>query len=308
MEESVHARIRHVTIDCHDAYTQARFWAAVLGFVDEPDDPNEPGDAEALIVDPLDRHPGLLFIAVPESKSVKNRVHLDLEPPLARDVTVEALVGLGATVVEDHRRPDGTGWATMADPEGNEFCVERSAAERGLAPPVDTGSDQPFPEGVQTAGEHQMLAGMLDWYRDAVIRKAAGADARVARTSPLRSGTTIAGLVKHLALVEDSWFHDRFAGRPDPEPWASAPWDDDTDWDFHSAIDDDVADLVELYRTACDRSRAAARDRALDEPAASPGSRPFTLRFAYVHLIEETARHLGHLDVLREYLDGSTGE
>jgi uncharacterized damage-inducible protein DinB/predicted enzyme related to lactoylglutathione lyase len=306
--DNLHARIRHVTIDCHDTYGQARFWAAVLGFVDEPDDPNEPGDPEALIVDPHDRHPGLLFIAVPESKSIKNRVHLDLVPQHARDVTVEALVELGARVVDDHRRTDGTGWVTMADPEGNEFCVERSAAERGVEPPADTGGDQPFPDGLQTADERRMLADMLDWYREAVVRKVTGVDARVARTTPLRSGTTIAGLVKHLALVEDSWFHDRFAGHPDPEPWASAPWDDDTDWDFHSANTDDFAEVVELYRTACDRSRAATAGRHLDEQAAAAGSRPFTLRFAYVHLIEETARHLGHLDILREYLDGSTGE
>ena len=304
----MHARIRHVTIDCRDPYTQARFWGAVLGFVDEVENPNEPGDPEALIVDPLDRHAGLLFIAVPEPKSTKNRIHLDLVPQLARDVTVDVLIDLGAVVVEDHRRPDGTGWVTMADPEGNEFCVERSQAERGIEPPVDTGSDQPFPDGIRTAGDRQLLDDMLDWYRDAVLRKISGVDTRVARTTPLRSGTTIAGLVKHLALVEDSWFHDRFAGRPDPEPWASAPWDVDSDWEFHSAATDDFADVVELYRTACERSRSATAGRDLDDPAIAAGSQPFNLRFAYAHLIEETARHLGHLDILREYLDGSTGE
>ena len=304
----MHARIRHVTIDCHDPYTQARFWAGVLGFVDDPDDPNTPGDPEALIIDPLERHPGLLFITVPESKSVKNRIHFDLVPQLGRDVTVEALVGLGATVIDDHRRPDGTGWVTMADPEGNEFCVERSHAERGGESLDRTGSDQDFPERMRTADERDMLDDMLDWYREAVLRKVSSVDSRVARSTPLRSGTTIAGLVKHLALVEDSWFHDRFAGRPEAEPWASAPWDDDADWDFHSALGDEFADVVDLYRAACARSRSATADRGLDEPAAAAGSRPFNLRFAYVHLIEETARHLGHLDILREYLDGSTGE
>jgi uncharacterized damage-inducible protein DinB len=261
-----------------------------------------------LIVDPLDRHPGLLFIAVSEPKTAKNRVHLDLVPHLARDLTVDALVQLGATVVDDHRRPDGSGWVTMADPEGNEFCVERSAAERGLAPLNETGDDQDFPDGIRTAGEHEMLEQMLDWYREAVLRKVDGIDPRVARTSPLRSGTTIAGILKHLAGVEDSWLHDRFAGHPDPEPWASAPWEDDRDWEFHSALDDDLADLVDLYQAACDRSRAATAGRDLDDEAAAAGANPFTLRFAYVHLIEETARHLGHMDILREYLDGSTGE
>jgi hypothetical protein len=84
--------------------------------------------------------PNLLFIAVPEAKSVKNRVHLDLQPAdRSRDEEVQRLLGLGATLLADHRRPDGTGWALLGDPEGGgpsrpkaggEFCVERSAAER----------------------------------------------------------------------------------------------------------------------------------------------------------------------------------
>lgn len=302
----MNARIRHVTIDCHDPIAQATFWAHVLGYIEEPDNPNEPDDPEALIIDPLDRHPGVLFISVPETKTIKNRVHLDLVPELARDVTVDELVGRGATIVDDHRRPDGTGWVTMADPEGNEFCVERSPAERGVAPPT-TLDDTAFADGTRTADERQMLENMLEWYREAVFRKVDGIDARVARTSPLRSGTTVAGLVKHLALVEDSWFHVRFAGGAEPDPWASAPWEDDNDWEFHSAVDDDLADVVELYRAACDRSRAAAAGRGLDELSVD-ADRQLALRFAFVHLIEETARHLGHMDILREYLDGSTGE
>jgi predicted enzyme related to lactoylglutathione lyase len=68
---------------------------------------------------------------VPEPKTVKNRVHLDLMPDdRTRDEEVERLLGIGATLVADHRRPDGAGWVVLADPEGNEFCIERSAAER----------------------------------------------------------------------------------------------------------------------------------------------------------------------------------
>ncbi|MEU9999489.1 VOC family protein [Streptomyces sp. NPDC050848] len=119
--------VRHVTIDCSDAYTLATFWAAVLDSKVSDDD--EPGDPEALVAT---AGGGLLFIQVPEKKSVKNRVHLDLQPQdRSRDEEVERLLALGATLVDDHRKPDGTGWALMADPEGNEFCVERSAAERG---------------------------------------------------------------------------------------------------------------------------------------------------------------------------------
>jgi uncharacterized damage-inducible protein DinB/predicted enzyme related to lactoylglutathione lyase len=301
------ARIRHITIDAGDPFTVSRFWRAALGFADQPDAQPAPGDTEVLLVDPTGRHPGVLFVAVPEVKVVKNRVHLDLVPDAGRDAAVDVLVGLGATLVSDQRRPDGTGWVVLADPEGNELCVERSAGERGEAPPVDTGSDEPYPDGVRDGTEALALSGMLEWYRAAVLRKMAGISTVTARTSPVRSGTTIAGLLKHLAGVEDSWFHDRFAGSPEPEPWASAPFDDDPDWEFHSALHDDVDDLVALYRTACERSRRAVAGHDLDDRAVN-SSRPFTLRFAYVHLIEETARHLGHMDILREFLDGTTGE
>ncbi|MEU6983598.1 VOC family protein [Streptomyces sp. NPDC046324] len=118
--------VRHVTFDCSDAYGLAAFWAEVLdGKVSEED---VPGDPEALV---HSTGADLLFIQVPEGKAVKNRVHLDLRPQdRSRDEEVERLLALGATMVDDHRNADGTGWATMADPEGNEFCVERSAAER----------------------------------------------------------------------------------------------------------------------------------------------------------------------------------
>ncbi|MFD8328890.1 VOC family protein [Streptomyces lydicus] len=118
--------IRHVTIDCTDAYRLARFWAEVLD--GSPAEDDFPGDPEATVTS---AGGALLFLSVPDAKTVKNRVHLDLQPQdRSRDEEVERLLALGATLVTDHRRPDGTGWATMADPEGNEFCVERSAAER----------------------------------------------------------------------------------------------------------------------------------------------------------------------------------
>jgi hypothetical protein len=95
-------------------------------------DDDQPGDPEAVVLIG-DGHPNLLFETVPETKAVKNRVHLDLQPDHPRDDEVDRLVSLGATLVADHRRADGTGWATLADPEGNEFCPERSAAERAAA-------------------------------------------------------------------------------------------------------------------------------------------------------------------------------
>ncbi|GGS05188.1 glyoxalase [Streptomyces aureoverticillatus] len=122
--------VRHVTFDCSDAYALASFWAGVLeGQVSEED---FPGDPEALVTTP--EGPTLLFVSVPEKKSVKNRVHFDLQPQdRSRDEEVERVVALGATLVGDHRLPDGRGWVTLADPEGNEFCVERSSGERAAA-------------------------------------------------------------------------------------------------------------------------------------------------------------------------------
>jgi predicted enzyme related to lactoylglutathione lyase len=118
--------VRHVTIDCADPYRISGFWARVLG--SELSEHDKPGDPEALV---RSEGIGLLFIRVPEGKAVKNRLHLDLQPQdRSRDEEVERILALGAVLVADQRRPDGTGWAVLADPEGNEFCVERSAAER----------------------------------------------------------------------------------------------------------------------------------------------------------------------------------
>lgn len=119
--------VRHLTFDCSDAYRQGTFWAEVLG--GKVSDEDFPGDPEALVeADGIT----LLFVTVPEAKGMKNRLHVDLQPQdRTRDEEVERLVELGAKVVEDHRVPDGRGWVTLSDLEGNEFCVERSAAERG---------------------------------------------------------------------------------------------------------------------------------------------------------------------------------
>ena len=124
------SKISHTTFDCLDAYALSSFWAEVLAFTDVPDDPNEPGDEECMIVDPLEGR-RLLFIEVPEAKQVKNRVHLDLVPTdRSRDEEIDRVLALGAVPVDDRRRPDGTGWLVLADPEGNEFCILRSDAER----------------------------------------------------------------------------------------------------------------------------------------------------------------------------------
>ena len=121
--------ISHTSIDCANAYRLSEWWKQVLGYVDQPDDPNAPGHEECWIQRPDGGHP-LLFIEVPEGKQVKNRIHLDLRPSAdTREVELARLLALGATEVADRRAPDGRGWVTLADPEGNEFCLLRSDAE-----------------------------------------------------------------------------------------------------------------------------------------------------------------------------------
>jgi uncharacterized damage-inducible protein DinB len=172
--------------------------------------------------------------------------------------------------------------------------------------PVDTG-ERAFPP-VYTGDERALLTGMLEWYREGVLLKVEGMREQDATASPVRSGTSVRGLVKHLALVEDAWSTWRFAGRPLPEPWASAPWDADPGWDFHPADEDRLEDLLARYRAACDRSRAALAGEDLSATGTTETGQVISLRFVLVHLLEETARHLGHLDLLRELADGRTGE
>jgi|GEM_PF-218495 len=123
-------RIKSITFDCTDPYRLAQFWSQLTGFTEDPDNRNAPDDQEAVLLSP-DGQPALLFIAVPEQKHAKNRLHLDLVPiDRRRDDEVDRLPGLGGRVVDDRRRPDGSGWVVCADPEGNEFCIERSDVER----------------------------------------------------------------------------------------------------------------------------------------------------------------------------------
>jgi catechol 2,3-dioxygenase-like lactoylglutathione lyase family enzyme len=122
--------IHAVTIDCADPYELASWWSRATGLpLGEGDGP---GDDEVMLR--TEHYPFLLFIRVPEAKTTKNRVHLDVNGTegRTRDQEVERLLGLGATIFDDRRTAEGAGWVTMLDPEGNEFCVCRSEAERGV--------------------------------------------------------------------------------------------------------------------------------------------------------------------------------
>ena len=119
--------IRNVSFDCSDPYALAEFWSAVIG---QPIDPEcLPGDTE-VVIEPA-AGPRLFFQAVSEGKTVKNRVHVCLQPrDRDRDAEVDRVLALGAIVLADHRTPDGEGWVVLCDPAGNEFCLTRSSSER----------------------------------------------------------------------------------------------------------------------------------------------------------------------------------
>ena len=116
------SRIAHTTVDARDAHAQSHWWSEVLGWSQDPEDPNLPGHEECMIFSP-DGRQRVLFIEVPEGKSAKNRLHFDLAPPVHGDqqAEVERLVSLGATRLDIEQH--GVGRIVMADPDGNEFCL-----------------------------------------------------------------------------------------------------------------------------------------------------------------------------------------
>lgn len=156
------------------------------------------------------------------------------------------------------------------------------------------------------ADDRDQLARFLDYVRDCVVRKVDGVgddDARIPRTA---SGTSIGGLVKHLTWVERGWLRWRFLGE---ELVGNPSTDDDPDGDMRMAPDETLADLLADYARACDESRAIMAAHDLEEALQNPGTRgSVTLRWVGWHLVEETARHVGHLDILREQLDGVVGD
>ena len=120
----------NITFDCADPRALARFWGQVTGWpvTEEP----QPGYEESAVGTPGEGRPRLYFVKVPEPKTIKNRLHLDVMPDdRSQQEEIARLTGLGATVVSD-RRPE-LGWVILADPEGNEFCVEISRAELDAA-------------------------------------------------------------------------------------------------------------------------------------------------------------------------------
>lgn len=157
--------------------------------------------------------------------------------------------------------------------------------------------------------ERGQLCGLLDRLRETVLLKTDGlTKAQLGQELP-PSSLTLAGLLNHLALVEDWWFRVRFLGVPENELWRGLDWDADPEYEFRTALELDPAELYRRYHEACERSREVVAGADLDALSgrAAPDGRRWDLRWVLLHMIEETARHAGHADLLREAVDGAVG-
>ena len=160
-----------------------------------------------------------------------------------------------------------------------------------------------------TAGEKETLHVALDRHRDVVLWKLEGLDDEQLRRPMTPSGTTMLGLVKHLAAVEYGWFCDTF-GRP-TEPRiealdAAVAIDPDADWRVEQ--DESTADILDFYARARAAAELAVQEIDLGTTGTSWSGRTVSMRWVLVHMVEEVARHAGHLDILRELIDGATGD
>ena len=174
--------------------------------------------------------------------------------------------------------------------------------------------EQGRPEPALAADETATLLGFLEFHRATLAWKCAGLDAAGLKATVGASSMTLGGLLKHMAYVEDHWFSHSLHGRAPRPPWDTVDWTADRDWDWHSAADDSPEQLDALWRETVAGSRVAVAealaDGGLDQPARriwADGRAP-NLRWILVHMIEEYSRHNGHADLLRESVDGLTGE
>lgn len=170
--------------------------------------------------------------------------------------------------------------------------------------------DHGRPEPPLVAGEAETLLGFLDYQRATLAWKAAGLDAAGLRTRVAASAMSLGGLLKHMARVEDGWFSHFLHGHDRTPPWDGVEWA----WEWAAADEDTPDQLRAEWQAAVERSRALVAEALagggldhLPERAWPDGTRP-SLRWIVCHMIEEYARHNGHADLLREAVDGETGE
>ncbi|MGW1884962.1 DinB family protein [Streptomyces sp. NPDC001970] len=154
-----------------------------------------------------------------------------------------------------------------------------------------------------TGGEKESLHASLDRHRDAVLWKLDGLDDEALRRPLTPSGTNLLGLVKHLASVEYGWFCETF-GRAGEPLWFD-PFENE---DMVVAPGESTSDIVEFYGRARAAADKAITELDLDALGTSWNGATVSMRWTLIHMIEDTARHAGHMDILRELIDGATGD
>lgn len=159
----------------------------------------------------------------------------------------------------------------------------------------------PHEYSVAQAPERPMLETWLDLARDVVITKIDGLSEVDIRRRLVPSLTTVGAVVKHLRWVETGWFHQLLGDRSGDSRRTHA-----RDWEFTVQPDESAASLIAAYREACARSRDVAKPYGLDDVVPHQSMGEVSVRWIYVHLIEETNRHAGQLDILREQLDAES--
>ena len=174
---------------------------------------------------------------------------------------------------------------------------------------------EPWPEPPLAADEATAIVAALERQRATLAWKCGGLDAGGLRATTAASTVTLGGLLKHMALVEDDTFTRKIGNGEMAAPWSEVDWDADPDWEWRSAAHDSPEDLYSLYRDAVARSRvaldAALADGGLDRPVTTmtgDDGRSPNLRRVVLDTLEEYARHAGHADIIRESVDGLTGE
>jgi hypothetical protein len=157
------------------------------------------------------------------------------------------------------------------------------------------------------SSEREALTAFLDKQRDILVRKIAGLTDQDARSTPTASSMSLLGMLKHCALWERRWFQVIFAGRVFPGEWPEVRSPHNRD-DFEVGPDDTVLYWLGYYEDQVAESRRIVAGSELDARCAQPRNEDLNLRWVLLHHIEEVARHAGHADVIRETIDGSTGE